>query len=550
MKRMLKTLAACLGVAVLTAVGTAWLFLSGRIDVSHLLYQLHYNPWVTARNPVERKRVIQTILVKLDVDEYSLPSMKTKQPFISGGGAILPLPGGAILVLDKYGGLYRFHRGGAGEGPRLETLGNAVKTNNDLYGDYARSQGYSLRPGTNVGYAGLGMRGIDLLHLKKHGMIAISYTQWQPEKHCMVNKVSVRKVDDRLNFLPGSVWKEVFVSHPCIGLNRRNRKKPMAGHQTGSRMYELPDGRILMGLGDVKHDGVNRPNILDDPDVDLGKFFIIDPVSGRRELYNTGHRNPQGLTIARDGTIWETEHGPTGGDELNRMVKDKNYGWPHATLGKLCLTCKGVLNGRHDGYFPPVFAWSPGLGISNLIEVRGISDAWDGNLLVASLKNQSLHRLTLLDHHVQQDEVIHIGERIRDLYQADDGDIVLWTDSGKIIFLAADTRRSATGRLIASLSPEARAAIHDCKECHIFTRGAQQQGMINLWGVYGRAIASTSFPSYSQALRSKGGKWDEKSLDAFLADGERFAPGNAMGDNGVPDARLRARIIAFLKKLR
>ena len=548
MKKAFKSILACLTMALMAAGITAWLFLSGKLNVSHLLYQIHYNPWVTARNPVEKKRAVQTILMRLDVHEYSLPSMKTEKPFISGGGAILPLPGDAILVLDKYGDLYRFRR--TREGPRLETLGNAVKTNNDLYGDYARSQGYSVRPGTNVGYAGLGMRGIDLLHLKKHGMIAISYTQWQPEKHCMVNKVSVRKVDDRLNFLPGSAWKDVFVSHPCIGLNKRNRKKPMAGHQTGGRMYELPDGRILMGLGDVKHDGVRRPNILDDPDVDLGKFFIIDPVSGRRELYNTGHRNPQGLTIARDGTIWETEHGPTGGDELNRMVRGKNYGWPHATLGKLCLTCKGVLNGRHDGYFPPVFAWSPGLGISNLIEVRGISDAWDGNLLVASLKNQSLHRLTLFDHHVQQDEAIHIGERIRDLYQADNEDIVLWTDSGKIIFLTADTHRSKADKLIATLSSEARAAIRDCKECHIFTKGAQQEGMINLWGVYGRAIASTDYPSYSQALRSKGGKWDEKSLDAFLADGERFAPGNAMGDNGVPDAKLRAQIIAFLKKLR
>jgi cytochrome c2 len=366
----------------------------------------------------------------------------------------------------------------------------------------------------------------------------------------MVNKVSVRPVDKDMRFLPGTKWKEIFVSKPCIGINPRNKRKPMAGHQTGGRMYELPDGRILMGLGDLKHDGVNRKNILDDPNVDLGKFFIIDPLTGQRTLYNTGHRNPQGLTIARDGTIWETEHGPTGGDELNRMVKGENYGWPHVTLGNLCLSCKNVLNGRHDGYFPPVFAWSPGLGISNLIEVRGMSKAWDGNLMVSSLKNQSLHRLTMLDKHVEQDEVIRIGERIRDLYQAENEDIVLWTDSGKIIFISSMHQRSIAEKLIATLSPEARDTIRGCKECHIFEKGAEQEGMLNLWGVYGRKFASARFSGYSDAMRAKSGKWDDAALNAYLKDPQAFIPDNAMGDNSIPDDKLRAEIISFLKKLR
>ncbi len=547
MKRMFGTVALVLVAALLAAAGTAWLFITERINVKHLLYQLQYNPWVTAHNPVQETRTIQTVLLKLKVQVYSLPSMKTKKPFVSGGGAILPLGGGRILVLDKAGNLYRFRR--TGDGPKLETLGNAVKTNDDLYRKYARAQGYRVRPGTNVGYAGLGMRAIDLLHLRKHGLIALSYTQWQPDRHCMVNKVSVRKVDKNLDFLPGSKWREVFVSHPCIGLNRKNKAKPMAGHQTGSRMFELPDGRFLLSIGDVKHDGAHRPNILDDPKVDLGKIFVVDPITKAREVFTTGHRNPQGLTIGRDGTIWETEHGPTGGDELNRLVKGENYGWPHVTLGRLCLTCKGILNGRHDGYFPPVFAWSPGLGISNLIEVRGIDPAWDGNLMVSSLKNQSLHRLTMYQGHVQQDEVIHIGERIRDLYQARNEDIVLWTDSGKIIFISAIRKRSKVEKMILALPPEARMAIRDCMECHIFEPGARQEGMLNLWGVYGRKMGSADYENYSDAMKAKGGVWDERSLDAFLKDPQGFIPDNAMGDNGIADDQVRSEVIDFLKRL-
>lgn len=548
MKRFFR-LAACLTAAMLISfAAAAWLLLSGRINIKHLLYQLHYNPWITARQPIESKRLISTNVLKLRLHAYSLPSIKTQKPFISGGGAILPAGKDAILVLNKYGRLYRFRL--TDNGPALDTLDDGVRTYNAEYLQYAKSQGYAVRPGTNVGYAGLGMRGIDLLHLKKHSMIALSYTQWQRDRHCMVNKVSVRPVDERMNFVPGTGWKEIFVSKPCIGLNPNNKRKPMAGHQTGGRMYELPDGRFLLSIGDIKHDGVNRKNILDDPNVDLGKIFIVDPLSGNRKLFNSGHRNPQGLTIARDGTIWETEHGPKGGDELNILLAGKNYGWPHVTMGRLCLTCPRIINGRHPGYFPPVFTWSPGLGISNLIEIRGVSKAWDGNLLVASLKNQSLHRLYLRDHHVIQDERIFIGERIRDLYQADNGDFVLWTDSGKIIFLSPVRVQTKAEKLIAALPRDVRDTIRGCQECHDFDPGLQQEDRIGLWGVYGRPIASTNYTAYSDALKSKGGKWNKETLNAFLRDPAAFAPDNAMGDNGVADDKTRARLIKFLKKLK
>ena len=547
MRAVFRFLLCVTGSALVTAGVIMWLLFSGKLDLTHMLYQLRYNPLVTARQPVEENRLVSTNVLKLNLRSFSLPSMETESPFISGGGAILPLGGGRILVLNKYGQLYRFSQ--TDNGPVLETLNDGVKTNNDIYLEYAASQGYTARPGTNVGFAGLGSRGIDLLHLKKLGMIALSYTQWQPDKHCMVNKVSVRPIDQQMNFLAGSGWKEIFVSKPCIEMNPHNKNKPLAGHQTGGRMYELPDGRFLLSTGDIKQNGVNRVNLIDDPNADLGKIFIVDPLTGTREIFSTGQRNPQGLVIAGDGTIWETEHGPSGGDELNILVRGKNYGWPHVTMGRLCLGCEGVLNGRHDGYEPPVFAWTPGIGVSNLVEIKNVSDAWDGNLLIASLKNQSLHRVVLRDRQVIMDEVINIGERLRDIYQTDTGDFVIWTDSGKIIFLSPLKQKTKVERMIAGLSAQARRAIRGCSECHDFEPGLGQPDKISLWRVIGRNVASTNYAFYSNAFRAKGGRWDETSLDAFIADPLGFIPGNAMGDNGVADKGLRKEILRFINKL-
>ncbi|HFC05232.1 MAG TPA: hypothetical protein ENJ55_05965, partial [Rhizobiales bacterium] len=133
----------CMTVSTLIAVTViAWLVLGGRVDVRHFLYKLHYNPLVTAYQPVEENRLVTTNMLKLKLHAYSLPSMKTQRGFVSGGGAILPLADGAILVLDKFGQLYRFRR--LDNGAVLETLDDGVKTNNDIYLKYAASKGYAV----------------------------------------------------------------------------------------------------------------------------------------------------------------------------------------------------------------------------------------------------------------------------------------------------------------------------------------------------------------------------------------------------------------------
>ena len=520
------------------------LIFSNILNIEKLKYQLPYYPLVTRNSPIKRVSTIATNQLKFKSVSYSLPSMSAG--FISGGGAILPLTSHEILILNKSGDLYRFSQ--TADGANIVKVDSAIKTNNDVYGDYARSQNYVVRPGKNIGFAGLGMRAIDLLYIKSSGLIAVSYTQWQEKQNCAVLKVSVHKVDEHLKFITGSLWREVFETRPCLGLAHR-KKKPFAGHQSGGRMIEGANGNFLITVGDFKHDGWNRADISQDVDTDFGKIFEVNPSNSQRLVFSKGHRNPQGLMVVAGGSIWSTEHGPTGGDELNLIIKGADYGWPKVTLGVNCAGCKGLTNGRHEGYQAPIYAWTPAIGVSNLIQVKGIDDSWNGNFLVAALVGQSLHRLIMTNGHVQLDEEIPTGDRIRDLYQAANGDVVLWSDSGKLTFLSRSTSQSKVEKLISSLPPAAQKTIAGCDQCHVFEKDLVRVGAVNLWGVYGRAVADTDFPKYSEAFMAAGGSWSHNRLDEFLKNPQKTIANNAMADEGIADDNIRKLIIGFLRQL-
>ena len=176
-----------------------------------------------------------------------------------------------------------------------------------------------------------------------------------------------------------------------------------------------------------------------DPDSQLGKLVRIELTSGEAEILASGFRNPQGFARDAEGNLWQTEHGPLGGDELNLLRPGLDYGWPYVTHGiqygnRIWPYTK--VQGRHDGFEKPVFAWIPSIAVSNLI----FSDSqqfplWQNDLLLASLKSQSLFRIRLHEKRVMYIEQIKIGERIRDITQMPDGRIALLSDSAKILFL-------------------------------------------------------------------------------------------------------------------
>jgi len=161
---------------------------------------------------------------------------------------------------------------------------------------------------------------------------------------------------------------------------------------------------------------------------DNPKFDGKTPVPG---LWTYGHRNPQGLDIdPRDGAIYNTEHGPRGGDELNWVRPGKNYGWPVITYG-MNYDGTPITGKTHEvGMEQPVIYWQPSIAACGLSFYRGDKfPKWKHDLFAGALAQQEIRRLRLVDHKVVEQEVVlkNIG-RVRDVTDAPDGFIYVLTN--------------------------------------------------------------------------------------------------------------------------
>lgn len=158
---------------------------------------------------------------------------------------------------------------------------------------------------------------------------------------------------------------------------------------------------------------------------------------GRPELYSIGHRNPQGLAIhPQTGEVWQSEHGPRGGDELNRLQAGANYGWPTITYG---IEYGGQPIGnaiqQSSGLEQPAYYWDPVVSPSGMAFYTGNRIAeWQNNLFLGALSGQHLVRLVLSDNRVVGEERLLAaeGQRFRDVTQGTDGALYAITDQGRL----------------------------------------------------------------------------------------------------------------------
>jgi glucose/arabinose dehydrogenase len=159
---------------------------------------------------------------------------------------------------------------------------------------------------------------------------------------------------------------------------------------------------------------------------------FVNRAGVRPEIWSYGHRNVQGLAIhPQTGDVWANEHGPQGGDELNRIQPGLNYGWPVIGYGVNYKTGLAIHAGTHrEGMEQPVNVWVPSIGISGLMIYTGDRfPAWRGNLFVGGMVGQQLARLTLNGQRVvNQETLVPQMGRIRDIRQGPDGYIYLVTD--------------------------------------------------------------------------------------------------------------------------
>lgn len=215
-------------------------------------------------------------------------------------------------------------------------------------------------------------------------------------------------------------------------------KKDTPAH-FGGRLALLPDGTLLITVGD----GFEYREQAQDLSSGLGKIVrinldgsipadnpFVSTEGARPEIWTLGHRNEQGLVVdPSTGTVWETEHGPRGGDELNIIEKGVNYGWPLATYGVDYSGAQVSPYTEYKGTQQPVKHWTPSIGPSGLAIYRGdLFSGWRGDLLVGALARTALHRLDMEDGVVVGEERYLIGERMRDVREGPDGAIYVTTE--------------------------------------------------------------------------------------------------------------------------
>jgi glucose/arabinose dehydrogenase len=214
----------------------------------------------------------------------------------------------------------------------------------------------------------------------------------------------------------------------------------------GSRLAFGPDGMLYITLGE-RSDAPMRPQA-QRLDSHMGKILRINPdgsvpkdnpfagqANARPEIWSRGHRNIQAAAFDPEGRLWDVEHGTNGGDELNRVEKGKNYGWPLVAYGEEYsgTPIAGAVTAR-EGYEQPVYYWDPVIAPSGAQFYTGDAfPEWKGNLFVGGMKDHKLVRLTLDNDKVTGEEhlLTDRGQRVRDVRQGPDGALYVVTDENK-----------------------------------------------------------------------------------------------------------------------
>jgi glucose/arabinose dehydrogenase len=224
-----------------------------------------------------------------------------------------------------------------------------------------------------------------------------------------------------------------------------------SGNHFGCRIVQADDGNLFVTLGEHFTYRDSAQSLGDH----LGKVIRIapdgsvpsgNPFAGRAdakpEIWSYGHRNAQGLAInPASGELWEIEHGPRGGDEVNVIAKGKNYGWPVIGYGIDYSGAKIHDSTSRDGMEQPVKYWVPSIAPSGMAFYTGkLFPKWSGSLFTGALRGAMLVRLTLNGNAVTAEERLlqNLHERIRDVRQGPDGALWLLTDSsaGRILRVA------------------------------------------------------------------------------------------------------------------
>lgn len=317
------------------------------------------------------------------------------------------LPNGDMLITERSGQLYRFRNGS------LELINGLPPVN-------AFSQG--------------GLMDLELHpNHEENGWIYFSYSS----------------PDGPGNGANTAIMRARLDGNTLVDKQRLYKGEPNSrrGQHFGGRIEFDREGYLYFGIGDRG----NRDENPQDITRDNGKIYRLhddgsvpdgNPFTGRQDavgaIFSYGHRNPQGLAMhPGTGRIWEHEHGPRGGDEVNIIEKGKNYGWPVVSFGINYNGTEFAEDTAMAGMEQPEWYWDPSIAPSGMDFVT--SDRypeWKGHLLVGSLKFNYLVLCRIENNTVTGDEILFrdIG-RVRNVRQGPDGYIYVATEGNGIVRL-------------------------------------------------------------------------------------------------------------------
>jgi cytochrome c2 len=447
----------------------------------------------------------ETLPAVKDIDTALLP-LRIRRARISD---VFPIPktagaiatiGNTVIVVDRLGNLYS----SVSDGRTITQLPFPPLPNDSA--DYLKTPGARLDANT--------FRAHDIEYMKAAKSLAVCHEYFDAHVGKTRLAVSIISIDEQ-SVRPTGSWRTVFLA---------DVEPDGPNVESGGRLASKGD-LLYLTVGAYM---VRSSNVAQNAKSSFGKIIEIDLGTGKSKIVSVGHRNPQGLLITRSGELLSTEHGPAGGDELNLIAEGANYGWPNVTLGTdygAYDWSESKLLGEHKGYQAPMFAWVPSVGISNLIQVERFNRRWDGDLLIGSLKAESVFRVRLNDMRIMYVEPIWIGQRIRDIGQLENGTIVLWTDDTQLLFISVDGPKLETDVRPAKLTD---SALNDaCMYCHHFGPTNVADFAPTLSDLFSRKIASDDF-RFSAGLRNKEGVWTDEALRQFLHSPAKFANGTAM----------------------
>jgi cytochrome c2 len=449
---------------------------------------------------MSRDEIIETSHLPINMESIYIPS---QLKFASFGGDISPF-NKDLMLMDRIGNIF------------------ALKDNNFIKFDFQAPNNLQkflsspLAPNLNVDT----MRAHSIAYSNFNSEIFISYTRYFSPTNFKFVVSSIKINPDSL--VAQSNWKTIYE----VDIPPNFFGSSQAG---GGKLFAKGDKLLFsIGYANEKLQELNSP---------FGKIYSINLNSMKIDELSSGHRNVQGLTVNLTGNIFATEHGPQGGDEINFIEINKNYGFPYKTYGTDYFKYSWpIINNTQNRFTEPLFSFIPSIGICGIIALDNYHTKWNDNLLIGSLKSQSIFRTKYINGRLVFMEPIYLGHRIRSLAQIDKT-IYALTDDSYLLKLTVNegllkrNQKGSDGLIDSSLAK--------CITCHNFEKNkALSSASLSLHKIINRPIASLSNFKYSESLSSINGNWSRENLKLFLLNPNNFAPGTKKPNLGLNDFQV------------